>query len=212
MATSAAAFTLPGRSEVQRAKIAAQVADAIEKGATVRTGGHSLPGPGHFFAPTVLTGVTDRMAVMQEETFGPLLPVVVVDDEAAMLAQANDSPFGLSATVWTRDVAHGEALARQIKAGSVWVNTGLASYGNPLTPRGGFKESGIGKIGGEEGLLEMVDAKLVDVASHGKVPPWWFPTWPGASDFFGAGIDLLHGPSVGAQLEALGRFLGNWRR
>lgn len=199
-------------SDAQLARVEAQVADAVAKGATVRTGGKRLEGPGRFYAPTVLTGVTDQMLVMQEETFGPLLPVVVVQDEAEMVARANDSPFGLSATVWTRDTARGERLARELKAGSVWVNTGIASYGNPLTPRGGFKESGIGKIGGEAGLMEMVDAKLVDVQRHGKVPPWWYPTWPGAVAFFEAGIDLLHGPDLGTRAGALGKFLRNWPR
>lgn len=199
-------------SDAQLARVEAQVADAVAKGAAVQTGGKRLEGPGRFYAPTVLTGVTDQMLVMQDETFGPILPVVVVKDEAEMVARANDSPFGLSATIWTRDLARGERLAREMKAGSVWVNTGIASYGNPLTPRGGLKESGIGKIGGEAGIMEMVDAKLVDVQRHGKVPPWWYPTWPGAVAFFEAGIDLLHGPDLGTRAGALGKFLKHWPR
>ena len=199
-------------SDAQLASIEDQVADAIAQGATVRTGGKRLEGPGRFFAPTVLTGVTDQMRVMREETFGPLLPIVVVRDEAEMVARANDSPFGLSATVWTRDLARGERLARRLRAGSVWVNTCIASYGNPLTPRGGLKDSGIGKIGGAEGLLEMVDAKLVDLARHGKTALWWYPTWPGAVTFFRAGIDVLHGRELGPRLAAVKRFLGAWPR
>lgn len=198
-------------SRVQRDRIAAQVADAVAKGATVRLGGAAIDGPGNFFQPTILTGVTDQMLVMQEETFGPILPVIVVKDEAEMVARSNDSPFGLSATVWTRDAAAGERLGRKLKAGSIWVNTGIASYGNPLTPRGGLKESGMGKIGGAEGLMEMVDAKLIEVARHGKVPPWWFPTWPNAATFFAAGIDLLHAP-LADRPAAAAAFLRHWRR
>ena len=199
-------------SDAQLALIEAQLADAVAKGATIRTGGRRLDVPGRFFAPTVLTGVTDQMRVLQDETFGPILPVMAVKDEAEMVARANDSPFGLSATVWTRDLARGERLGRALKAGSVWVNTGIASYGNPLTPRGGFKDSGIGKIGGEAGLMEMVDAKLVELQRHGHVPPWWYPTWPGAVSFFEAGIDLLHGPDLGTKAGALSKFLKHWPR
>ncbi|MDB5096847.1 MAG: Succinate-semialdehyde dehydrogenase [Cyanobacteria bacterium RYN_339] len=192
-------------------RIEAQVADAVAKGARVLTGGQRLPGPGTFYPPTVLVDVTPDMLVMQDETFGPLLPIISVPDEAAMLAAANDSPFGLSATIWTADLDAGKRLARQIQAGSVWINTGLASYGNPLTPRGGYKESGIGKIGGRHGLLEMVNAKLVDVAVHGKPKLWWYPTWPAMVDFVSAGVDVMHGSSIGQRLSGLGKFLKSRR-
>jgi succinate-semialdehyde dehydrogenase/glutarate-semialdehyde dehydrogenase len=194
-------------SEAQLRRIEAQVEDAVANGAKVLCGGQRLPGPGLFYAPTVLTDVTPDMLVLQEETFGPLLPLITCSDEDEMIDLANDSPFGLSATIWTRDVEHGKALAREVQAGSVWVNTGLASYGNPLTPRGGFKESGIGKIGGKHGLLEMVNIKLIDVADHGKVKDWWFPTWGGAYQYFSAGIELLHGGSLGRKAEGLLQFL-----
>jgi succinate-semialdehyde dehydrogenase/glutarate-semialdehyde dehydrogenase len=198
-------------NEAALARIEAQVADAVAKGAQVLCGGQRLPGPGLFYPPTVLVGVTPEMKVMQDETFGPLLPIVTVKDEAEMLAAANDSPFGLSATIWTRDLEAGKRLARRVQAGSVWINTGLASYGNPLTPRGGYKESGIGKIGGRQGLLEMVNAKLVDVAVHGRPKLWWYPTWPAMYGFVAAGIELMHGKTIGQRLTALGRFLKSRR-
>lgn len=194
-------------SEAQLQRIEAQVADAVAKGAKVLCGGQRLPGPGLFYAPTVLADVTPDMLVLQEETFGPILPLITCSNEDEMVALANDSPFGLSATIWTRDTEHGKALAREVQSGSVWVNTGLASYGNPLTPRGGFKESGIGKIGGKHGLLEMVNVKLIDVAEHGKAKDWWYPTWPGAYEYFAAGIDLLHGGTLGRKMEGLFQFL-----
>jgi succinate-semialdehyde dehydrogenase/glutarate-semialdehyde dehydrogenase len=194
-------------NEAQLARIEAQVADAVAKGATVLTGGHRLSGPGTFYAPTVLRDVTPDMAVMREETFGPVLPVMVVEDESAMIAAANDSPFGLSASVWCEDTEKGKQIARALKAGTVWVNTGLASYGLPHVPRGGLKQSGIGKIGGHHGLLEMVDIKVIDVNEHGKVKDWWFPTWPDAYAYFSAGVELLHGSQLGRRAEALLRFL-----
>lgn len=194
-------------NEQQLRRIDAQVQDAVAKGAQVLCGGHRLPGPGTFYAPTVLRDVTHDMLIMQEETFGPLLPILVVEDEEDMIRQANDSPFGLSATVWTEDLDKGRAIARQIQAGTVWVNTGLASYGLPYVPRGGYKESGIGKIGGHHGLMEMVNTKLIDINEHGKAKDWWFPIWPDAYAYFAAGIELLHGTQVGRRAEALLRFL-----
>ena len=107
----------------------------------------------------------------------------------------------------TEDLEKGRAIARQVNAGTVWVNTGLASYGLPQVPRGGFKESGIGKIGGHQGLMEMVNAKVIDINEHGKKKDWWFPVWPDAYSYFGAGIELLHGTHVGRRAEALLRFL-----
>ncbi|HEY9722274.1 MAG TPA: aldehyde dehydrogenase family protein, partial [Oscillatoriaceae cyanobacterium] len=147
------------------------------------------------------------MLLMREETFGPVLPILVVDTLEEMLRQANDSSFGLSATVWTRDTARGKQIARQLRAGSVWVNTGLASYGNPLTPRGGFKQSGIGKIGGRLGLLEMVDAKLIDIADQSHPKAWWYPLWPNAYAFFKAGLTLMHDQSPAKRLQAALEYL-----
>ncbi|MFP5504320.1 MAG: aldehyde dehydrogenase family protein, partial [Candidatus Sericytochromatia bacterium] len=194
-------------TEAQLSRIDGLVQEAIAQGATLLTGGHRLPGPGTFYAPTVLTGVRPEMRIMQEELFGPVLPIAVVENEAAMLAAANDSAFGLSATVWTRDLTLGKRLARELRAGTVWVNTGLATYANPLTPRGGFKESGIGKIGGRHGLLEMVRAKVIDLDEHGRRKDWWYPVWPGAYDYVTAGMDLLHGSGVGRKLEGVLRLL-----
>lgn len=198
-------------SVAQLERIDAQVRDAVAHGARVLAGGQRLERPGQFYAPTVLADVTPAMAVMREETFGPVLPIQVVDSEAEMLRLANDSPFGLSATVWTRDLSRGKALARALRAGSVWINTGLASYGNPLTPRGGMKASGIGKIGGRLGLLEMVDAKLIDVADQGAAKAWWYPFWPNAYAFFRAGLTLLHDRRPRKRLAAAWQYLRSRR-
>jgi acyl-CoA reductase-like NAD-dependent aldehyde dehydrogenase len=198
-------------SAAQLERIEAQVADAIAKGARVLTGGHRIAGAGYFYAPTVLIDVTPEMQVMQEETFGPLMPIVTVPSEAEMLRLANDSPFGLSATIWTRNLQRGEVLARQVQAGSVWVNNGLLSYGNPLMPRGGYKQSGIGKIGGRQGLLEMVNVKLIDIAGHRSLQLWWYPTWPRLYAFVSAGMDYLHGRTLKARLGGLWRFIENRR-
>lgn len=194
-------------TEAQLQRIDEQVQEAIAQGAKLLTGGRRLEGPGTFYAPTVLANVTPAMRIMREETFGPVLPIAIVESESQMIEAANDSAFGLSATIWTRDLELGKRLARRVHAGTVWVNTGLASYANPLTPRGGFKESGIGKIGGRHGLLEMVRAKVIDINEHGARKDWWYPVWPGAYEFVTAGLDLLHGNSVGRKIEGVLRFL-----
>ncbi|MFD0413451.1 aldehyde dehydrogenase family protein [Streptomyces sp. NPDC127108] len=124
---AAAAAYAPGEvlgplvDERQRDTVHRHVTDAVERGATVRTGGEKAPGKGYFYPPTVLTGVDDSMLVMTEETFGPLAPVAVVADFAEGLKRAADSRFGLAATVYTRDADHVAAAAR-LPAALVWIN------------------------------------------------------------------------------------------
>lgn len=194
---------------VQLAKVEAQVADAVAKGAKVLVGGHRLEGKGYFYAPTVLTDVTDDMLLMREETFGPILPIIPVEGREEMVARANQSSFGLNATVWGRDLAAAEQVARRIEAGTVWVNTGLDTYGNPVTPRGGLKESGLGYVGGRIGLMEFVDAKLVDINRSGRYRVLWYPTWDGFRDFLAGSKQALHGATLGARIEGGLRLLRN---
>ncbi|HEV2175610.1 MAG TPA: aldehyde dehydrogenase family protein [Terriglobia bacterium] len=133
------------------------------------------PSPGFFYEPTVLAGVHHGMRIMREETFGPVLPIMAVDDEAQAVALANDSEFGLSASVWTRDLARGERLARQIQAGAVMVNDCISYFGVCEAPHGGVKASGIGRSHSRLGLMEMVRVKYIDVDLVPKLPKlWWF--------------------------------------
>lgn len=134
-----------------------QVEDARTKGAKVLTGGKRRSDlPGLFYEPTILTDVTDDMLVMQEETFGPVLPVIKVRDAEEAVRRANDSRFGLSSSVWTRDSSKGEALARKVEAGSTCVNDTIINYMALELPFGGIKESGIGfRHGGADGLRKF---------------------------------------------------------
>ncbi|MGB7983497.1 MAG: succinic semialdehyde dehydrogenase [Candidatus Nanopelagicales bacterium] len=155
--------SLIGATQLER--VSAAVQDAVAKGATVLTGGHALPeiGP-YFYAPTVLTDVTMDMDVYGTETFGPVVAIQRVDSEAQALALANDSPYGLNASVLTEDNERGERLARQIRTGSVNVNEAYeASFGSTRAPMGGMGRSGLGRRNGEHGLTRFTEEQTIAV-------------------------------------------------
>jgi succinate-semialdehyde dehydrogenase/glutarate-semialdehyde dehydrogenase len=146
------------------------------RGARILTGGSRLPelGP-NFYKPTVLADVTHDMRIMREETFGPLLPVMAFDSDEEAVRLANDSEYGLAASVWTRDNHRGERLARQIHAGTVMVNDVVSCFGISEAPHGGVKSSGVGRAHGRFGLEEMVRLKYVDVDLLPEMKKvWWY--------------------------------------
>jgi acyl-CoA reductase-like NAD-dependent aldehyde dehydrogenase len=133
--------------------------DAVAKGATVRVGGRRNPElAGLYYEPTVLTDVDHEMEIMCEETFGPVLPIMRVRDEEEALRLANDTRYGLSATVWTKDVYKGAELAKRIESGGVCINDMTVTYGCPEAPFGGVKDSGVGQVNGESGLKSYCHA------------------------------------------------------
>ncbi len=150
-------------SEQQLDKIRAHVDDARAKGATVLAGGEPLPGVGQFgYMPTVLTGVTPDMDVFGEETFGPVVSLYRVDSDDDAVARVNDTPYGLNASVWTRDYEQAEAIARRINAGMVNINDGYAAgWGSIGAINGGMKDSGVGGRHGPEGITKYTDSRLV---------------------------------------------------
>lgn len=153
------------------------VNDAVAKGARVLTGGRRIESlPGYFFEPTVLLNVNDSMRVMQEETFGPVLPIVVVKDDAEAIREANRSNYGLLASVWTKDTNRGKKIAEQVQAGTVIINDVIYTHGAAETPWFGVKESGYGVTHSKHGLREFVQMKHInwDVFPM-KSNPWWFP-------------------------------------
>ena len=130
---------------------------------------------GSFYAPTVLTGVTPDMRIMREEIFGPVIPIVTVDDEDEAISLANDSPFGLGASVWTGDKDRGRRIARRIQSGMVWINDHMYSHGAMQTPWGGVKESGLGRAHSHIGFHECVNAKLIAWDPALAKNFWWHP-------------------------------------
>lgn len=139
------------------------VEDAKGRGATVLTGGRRRPGPGRYYEPTILSGVTPDMPIAREEIFGPAIPFLEVDGEDEAVRIANDSHLGLNAYVFSGAKARARRVAERVRAGSVVVNDVLGNYAVAEAPFGGVKESGLGRVHGEQGLLAMCEARLINV-------------------------------------------------
>jgi len=162
------------------------VSDAVERGAEVRTGGHRLnESKGWFHQPTVVTGVDHSMKLMRDETFGPVLPIMTFKTDEEAIRLANDSVYGLTASVFTRDIARGRRIAERIDAGTVMVNEVVYTHAVAQTPWGGVKQSGYGRTHGLLGLLEMVTPQHIHVNGLPAIPDvWWFPYTKQAGTLF----------------------------
>ena len=196
--------------ERQLRVVESQVEEAKALGARVMTGGTRLPDLGqNFYAPTILAGVTHRMQIMREETFGPVLPVVPFDSEAEAIALANDSEFGLAASVWTRNSDRGEAVARQLIAGTVMVNDVISCFGISEAPHGGVKGSGIGRAHGRHGMEEMVRIKYLDVDRMPRVKKlWWYGYGPSFARHMEGFLDFQFARGTGRRLRGALQSIG----
>jgi acyl-CoA reductase-like NAD-dependent aldehyde dehydrogenase len=194
----------PMVSEEQAETVQGLVDDAIANGAERLTGGpREVPGfPGKFIAPTVLTGVSDEMRIMQEEIFGPVLPIVTVESEEEAVERANASRFGLGASIWTRDRAKGERMARRIESGMVWINDHSYSHGACQCSWGGVKESGLGRSHSKFGFYECVNVKLIAWEPGLTRDFWWQPYDRTLGEAIRASAKLVYGRN-GARLRAL---------
>lgn len=155
--------------------IEAQLADAIARGARVLVGGQRHANTLHF-PPTVVVDVTHEMKLMTEETFGAVLPIMPFKTEAEAIALANDSPYGLSASVWSKDLVRAERVARAIRTGNVSINNHMLTEGNPALPFGGVKDSGFGRYKGDWGLLTFSNVKSLILGPNNQaIETHWYP-------------------------------------
>jgi succinate-semialdehyde dehydrogenase/glutarate-semialdehyde dehydrogenase len=173
--------------EAQLSRVAAQVEEAKSAGAMVLCGGKTRQDlGGYFYEPTVLMNVSHSMKIMQEETFGPLLPIMVV------------------ASIWTQDLDRAENIAEDLEVGTVTINDGLFSFACPQAPWGGIKKSGIGKSHSHFGLMDLVNVKHISIDSAGGIHrQWWYPYDNKRLKVAQCAIDLLHGSSWTKKLKAL---------
>ncbi|MEA2627037.1 MAG: hypothetical protein QOD06_3082 [Candidatus Binatota bacterium] len=181
-------------------KVDRHVKDAVAKGARILAGGRRNPSyTGLYFEPTLLVDVTHDMDVMRDETFGPVIPIMKVRDEEEAIRLANDSVYGLGASVFTRDIEKGRAIARRIEAGGVCINDCLVHFAVTDVPMGGVKESGIGRRHGPDGLRKFCVQKTVVVDRFGlKSEFLWFPNSAGKLKTLRRAMNLL--------------FRSSWRR
>jgi acyl-CoA reductase-like NAD-dependent aldehyde dehydrogenase len=162
-------------SEKQLKMIESKIKDAVSKGAKILTGGRRVDGiNGYFFLPTVMTNLDMTMNLMNEECFGPVLPIISVKDTTDAIERANHSIYGLGGSVWTSNLEKGVKIAKSIQAGMVWVNDVNVAF--PETPWGGIKNSGLGVELSEFGIYEFVQPKHINIEiSSNTRRDWWYP-------------------------------------
>jgi succinate-semialdehyde dehydrogenase / glutarate-semialdehyde dehydrogenase len=144
-----------------RDKVQSLVSDAVDHGAEIVTGGDEVEGAGYFYRPTVLTGVPTDARMHHEEIFGPVAPITVFDDEDEVVAESNDTPYGLVSYLYTSNLDRGLRVSERLEAGMVGLNRGIVS--NPAAPFGGVKHSGLGREGGRVGIEEFLEVKYVNL-------------------------------------------------
>jgi succinate-semialdehyde dehydrogenase/glutarate-semialdehyde dehydrogenase len=179
------------------------VQDAVSRGAQVLCGGKPRGDLGpNFYEPTVIAGVDSSMRLFQEETFGPILAIQTVSDVDEAVQHANDSPFALAASVWTRDAKRGHSIARRLRAGAVMVNDAISYFGIAEAPHGGCAASGWGRTHGKAGMLEMVQMKYIDVDRlSGSEKPWWYRYGANLETAADAFLQFEFSGGIGAKLR-----------
>ena len=190
-------------ADFQVRTVESQVNDAREKGAAIITGG-SRPPNTHLFEPTVVANVDNTMRIQTDESFGPVVTVTKFKTEEEAVNLANDSPFGLSASVWSADLERADRVARALETGNVSINNVLATQANPALPFGGFKDSGFGRYKGAWGLHTFSNIKsiLLDKQS-GKSELNWYPYSKEKYRLFSALIEALFSAGLASKIKAV---------
>jgi len=197
----------------QLQRVQAHVADAVAQGAVVRAGG-GAPGPGWYHQPTVLTGVSDDMPVMREETFGPVLPIAPFEDLNAVMARVDGTAFGLTTSIWTRDLDLGQALGLGLDCGVVTVNNHAFTGALPMAAWGGTKDTGHGVTNSRFALYHLVRARTVLVdALQQPHEMWWFPYNEALERLSGGLVELVRqgGARLPGARAALTGFISRWK-
>ena len=199
-------------TEFQITHIEKQIEDAQQKGANIEIGGKRV-GSSFFFEPTILTNVNHTMSIMMDETFGPVIPVMKFKTEDEVLQLANDSIYGLSASVWSKDLKRADRVMRQLKVGNVSINNHMLTEANPNLPFGGTKLSGIGRYKGKWGLHAFSNIKAVLEDKQSKlIEAHWYPYTQNKFNLLVTIMDSLFGKtkkwlkvaSTGMKLDKVG--------
>jgi len=190
------------------------VKDALNKGAQLLCGGKRLKKmPGYFFPPTVLSEVNHGMEIMKEETFGPVLPVMTFTEPEEAVSLANDSRYGLTASVWTRSKKMAAWMAERIEAGTITVNDHMFSFVEPGAIWGGIKQTGRGYTHGPFGLQELVNIKFVSFDfSKKRKQIWWYPYEQDFSHFMEKSLTFFHHNRLRKKIVAMFSLLSHWSR
>lgn len=199
--TDVGPLAVPSQSDI----VEDHIQDAKEKGAHILVGGERVKDvPGYYFQPTVLTQVDHSMKIMTEETFGPVLPIMEFSDAEEAINLANDSNYGLTASVWTRDKKLSYQLAKRLHFGSVTINDHLFSFAEPGALWGGVKHTGLGRSHGPYGILELVNIKYISQDfSRKKTQLWWYPYGKDLLQLLKVSMNVFHHSQVWGKIRAL---------
>lgn len=196
-------------SRQQKEEVRRQVQACLDAGARIaaRSPSGDMDGPGLDFPALILTEVKPNMPIMKEEVFGPVMAVISVASDDEALAMANDSVYGLTGSVWTRDAKKGFEIARQLRAGAVMINDHLMSHGLAETPWGGFGASGLGRTHGEAGFREMLQSQVIikDILPGAKKNLWWHPY---SRQVFEGLLAILHVVGIRGMVKKMKALMG----
>lgn len=192
-------------------KVAKQVIDAVTAGAQILCGGKRAEGhKGFFYEPTVIMGANHSMEIFTEETFGPILPIMIVDTEEQAIKLANDSEYALNASIWTKDLEKAKSIAKRLVVGSVLINDCLFSHALPQAPWGGLKKSGFGRSHSYFGLMDLINIKHISSEPAGGLERfWWYPYNTNRAKSVRGGLTLLHTASPTKRGKGLIDFVAN---